>query len=79
MKTKKDIQTRLWTATALIVSLIAIHFFHEALYLSWGKLLHATGVFISQMSPVYSTALMILLGLLAYIAFKVKRAEHLST
>jgi len=78
MKTKRDIQTRLWATTAIIMIFIVVHFFNEAFSVSWAPLLHATGVFISQMSPVYSTALMILLGLLAYIAFKVKRAEHLS-
>jgi hypothetical protein len=79
MKTKKDKQAKLWAATALIVSMIGVNFFYDALYPSWGQVLQATGAFVSQMSPVYISALMILLGILAYIAFKVKRTEHLSS
>jgi len=79
MKTKRDKQVKLWVATGLILSIFAVHYFYDALYLSWGQALQVTAAFVSQMSPVYIAALMILLGILAYIAFKVKRAEHLSS
>lgn len=84
MKTRHYMLLMLWIGMMMTVPPVAAHEHHDAgyfansaLYIKWHDMLHAIGAFISQMSPVYVTALFILLAILAYIAIKVKRAEHL--
>ncbi len=79
-------QLILWAGMVMMVSPLAAHEYHDvdyyansALYITWHDMSHAIGAFVSQMSPVYATALLILLAVLAYIAIKVKLAGHLSS
>ena len=83
-------KTKLYTKLMVLVGMVmtaaplAAHEFHDAgyyangaLYIMWHDMTHAISAFIAQMSPVYIVGLAILVSILVYIAFKVKRSGHI--
>lgn len=86
------VKTRLYTQLMVLVSMVmtaaptAAHEFHDAgyyansaLYIFWHDMVHVIGAFVTQMSPVYIMGLAILVSILAYIARKVKRSDHVTS
>lgn len=83
------VQTKLYTQLMVLVGMVttaaplAAHEFHDAgyyansaLYIMWHDMAHAISAFVAQMSPVYIMGLTILVSILAYVAFKMKRSDH---
>lgn len=86
MKTKFYTQLMVLVGMVTIAAPLAAHEFHDAgyyangaLYIMWHDMAHAVSAFVAQMSPVYVMGLTILVSILAYIAFKVKRSDHVTS
>ncbi|WP_455197392.1 hypothetical protein [Kaarinaea lacus] len=89
---RTKVKARFYTQLMVLVGMVttaaplAAHEFHDTgyyangtLYIMWHDMTHAVSAFVAQMSPVYVLGLTILVAILAYIAFKVKRSDHVTS